>query len=94
MTKKGHTWFDTKVSARSGKPSGEIRERVDFVFQDSQGNIVPLEGKSADNVKSKSLRQFVSIYKPAHSVRVSVKSFGYENSIKSIPLYALFCLKP
>ena len=70
------------------------KAELDFVFQDSQGNIIPLEGKSADNVKSKSLRQFVSIYKPAYSVRVSAKNFGYENDIKSIPLYALFCLKP
>ena len=69
------------------------KAELDFVFQDSQGNIVPLEGKSADNVKSKSLRQFVSMYKPAYSVRVSAKNFGYENDIKSIPLYALFCLR-
>ena len=70
------------------------KAELDFVFQDKQGNIIPLEGKSADNVKSKSLRQFVSKYKPEYSVRVSAKNFGYENNIKSIPLYALFCLKP
>jgi len=70
------------------------KAELDFVFQDSLGNIVPLEGKSADNVKSKSLKQFVSLYNPDYSVRVSAKNFGYENGIKSIPLYALFCLKP
>jgi predicted AAA+ superfamily ATPase len=70
------------------------KAELDFVFQDSQGNIIPLEGKSVDNVKSKSLRQFVSLYKPAYSIRVSTKNFGHENEIKSIPLYALFCLKP
>jgi len=70
------------------------KAELDFVFQDSQGNVIPLEGKSTDNVKSKSLRQFVSIYKPEYSIRVSTKNFGYENNIKSIPLYALFCLKP
>ena len=70
------------------------KAELDFVFQDSLGNIVPLEGKSADNVKSKSLKQFVSLYSPDYSVRVSAKNFGYENGIKSIPLYALFCLKP
>jgi hypothetical protein len=70
------------------------KAELDFVFQDRQGNIVPLEGKSADNVKSKSLTQFVSLYKPEYAVRVSAKNFGYENGIKSIPLYALFCLTP
>ncbi len=70
------------------------RAEVDFVFQDRQGNIIPLEVKSADNVRSKSLRTFVSAYKPPYAIRVSAKNFGYENNIKSIPLYAMFCLKP
>ena len=70
------------------------KAELDFVLQGTQGDIIPLECKSADNVKAKSLKQFVSIYKPEYSIRVSAKNFGYENKIKSIPLYALFCLKP
>ena len=70
------------------------KAEIDFVFQDSQGRVLPLEGKSADNVKSKSLKQFVSLYKPEYAIKVSAKNFGYENGIKSIPLYALFCLTP
>lgn len=70
------------------------KAELDFVFQDKQGNIIPLEAKSADNVRAKSLRNFVSLYQPPYSIRVSAKNFGYENGIKSIPLYALFCLKP
>jgi predicted AAA+ superfamily ATPase len=70
------------------------KAELDFVFQDAHGNVIPLEGKSADNVKSKSLKQFMSLYKPEYAVRVSAKNFGYENGIKSIPLYALFCLMP
>lgn len=70
------------------------KAELDFVFQDQQGNIIPLEAKSSDNVKAKSLRSFVSLYKPPYSIRVSAKNFGFENGIKSIPLYAIFCLKP
>ena len=69
------------------------KAEVDFVFQDRQSNIIPLEAKSADNVQSKSLRSFRDIYKPIYSVRVSAKNFGFENNIKSIPFYALGCLK-
>ena len=69
------------------------KAEVDFVFQDKQGNIIPLEAKSADNVRSKSLRSYRDIYKPEYSVRVSAKNFGFENRIRSIPLYAVFCLK-
>lgn len=69
------------------------KAELDFVFQDRQGNIIPLEGKSADNVRSKSLRMFILAYSPEYAIHVSAKNFGFENNIKSIPLYALFCLK-
>lgn len=70
------------------------KAELDFVFQDRQGNVIPLEGKSADNVRSKSLKSFISLYEPPYSIRTSAKNFGFENHIKSIPLYALFCLNP
>lgn len=69
------------------------KAELDFVFQDRQGNIIPLEGKSAGNARSKSLNAYISTYKPVYAVRVSAKNFGFENNIKSIPLYALYCLK-
>jgi len=50
------------------------KAELDFVFQDKQGNIIPLEGKSADNVRSKSLRTFVSSYDPIYSIRVSANA--------------------
>lgn len=31
-------------------------------------------------------------YKPKYEIRVSTKNFGYENGIKSVPLYAVFCI--
>ena len=73
--------------------SSQGKAEVDFVFQDKQGNVIPLEAKSADNVRARSLRSFMDIYKPAYSIRVSSKNFGFENNIKSIPLYAIGCLK-
>ena len=27
-----------------------------------------------------------------YSIRISSKNFGYENNIKSVPLYAVFCI--
>ena len=69
------------------------RAELDFVFQDRQGNIIPLEGKSADHVRSKSLNIFMSRYDCPYAIRVSARNFGFENGIQSIPLYGLFCLK-
>lgn len=68
------------------------RVEVDFVVQKKDGCIIPIEVKSAVNVKAKSLAVFVNKYKPEYSIRVSGKNFGFENNIKSVPLYAAFCL--
>ena len=64
----------------------------DFVIQDRSGGIVPIEVKSADHVRSKSLSQFVGRYNSAYSVRISARNFGFENTIRSVPLYAAFCI--
>lgn len=68
------------------------KAEIDFVIQDKVGNIIPIEVKSSDNVRSKSLNQFTSKYNPAYSVRISSKNFGFESGIKSVPLYAAFCI--
>lgn len=64
---------------------------VDFVCRIGN-DLIPIEVKSGDNVKSKSLQTYIKKYTPPYSVRISAKNFGFENGIKSIPLYALFCL--
>ena len=68
------------------------KAELDFVFQDRQGNIIPLEAKSAEHVRSRSLGTFSKRYDCPFSIRVSAKNFGFEDGIQSIPLYALFCL--
>jgi predicted AAA+ superfamily ATPase len=69
------------------------KAEVDFVFQDKSGGIIPLEAKSAENVRSKNQRSYRDIYGPPYAIRVSARNFGSENGIRSVPLYAVFCLK-
>ncbi|MFI3229464.1 MAG: AAA family ATPase [Bacillota bacterium] len=64
---------------------------IDFVLR-IDDSAVPIEVKSSDNVRAKSLVQFIKRYNPAYAIRVSAKNFGYENGIKSVPLYAVFCI--
>lgn len=68
------------------------KAEVDFVIQNNNGQVIPIEIKSSENVRSKSLQQFVTRYNPAYSIRISAKNFGFENNIKSVPLYAVFCI--
>ena len=64
---------------------------IDFVIA-RDGKIIPIEVKSSNNTRSKSLDYYIKTYKPEYSIRISSKNFGLENNIKSIPLYAVFCL--
>lgn len=67
------------------------KAELDFIIRQND-SVVPIEVKSADNVRARSLKTFVDKYAPAYSIRLSTKNFGFENGIKSIPLYAIFCL--
>ena len=67
-------------------------EEIDFIIYNNDG-IIPIEVKSSDNTQSKSLKSYVSKYKPKYSIRVSSKNFGFANNIKSVPLYATFLIK-
>ena len=64
---------------------------VDFIIM-REGKIIPVEVKSADNTRAKSLENYMKKYKPEYAIKVSSKNFGFENNIKSIPLYAVFCI--
>lgn len=69
----------------------EHSAEIDFIIQ-RDGDIIPIEVKSADNTKAKSLSTYISAYKPAYAIKVSAKNFGFENGIKTVPLYAVFCI--
>ncbi|MCL2322225.1 MAG: ATP-binding protein [Oscillospiraceae bacterium] len=75
---KGYYWSDKGAE-------------VDFVIQ-RQGKIIPIEVKSADNTTAKSLSIYINKYKPEYAIKLSTKNFGFENGIKSIPLYAAFLI--
>ncbi|MBN1114858.1 MAG: ATP-binding protein [Oligoflexia bacterium] len=67
------------------------RAEIDFVTTIS-GDVIPIEVKSSLNTRSRSLPVYVSAYSPPYSIRISEKNFGFENGIRSIPLYAVFLI--
>ncbi len=64
---------------------------IDFVIQ-RNGAIIPIEVKSADNTKAKSLNIYIKTFKPEYSIKISAKNFGFEDGKKTVPLYAAFCI--
>ena len=65
---------------------------IDFIIYNEDG-IIPIEVKASDNTKSKSLNEYIKRFKPKYAIRISSKNFGFENGIKSVPLYATFLVK-
>ena len=66
---------------------------IDFILYSEEDGIIPIEVKSGNNVRSVSLNMYINEYKPKYAIRFSTRNFGFENNIKSIPLYAVFCVK-
>ena len=64
---------------------------IDFVLQ-RDGQIIPIEVKSADNTRAKSLKVYMDTYKPAYAIKLSTKNFGFDDHKKIVPLYAAFCI--
>ena len=64
---------------------------LDFVIQ-KDGMILPIEVKSGENVKAKSLRHYDNMYHPQKVIRLSEKNFGTEEEMYAVPLYAAFCI--
>lgn len=70
----------------------EYDSKVDFILQSEKGLIIPVEVKTSDHTKSRSLNNYMKEFNPQYGIRLSSKNFGFKNNIKSIPLYAAFCI--
>ena len=64
---------------------------IDFVIQ-REGKLIPIEVKSADNTRAKSLKVYMDTFKPEYAIKLSPKNFGFEDNKKIVPLYAAFCI--
>lgn len=71
----------------SDSPAAE----VDFLIQ-KQGRAIPIEVKSGENVRAKSLRHFAKMYEPERIIRLSERNFGTDGETYALPLYAAFCI--
>jgi predicted AAA+ superfamily ATPase len=69
----------------------EGKAEIDFVLQ-TDGGVIPVEVKSGVRVRSRSLGVFMEKYRCPYGIRISKKNFGMENGVKSLPLYAVFCI--
>lgn len=61
---------------------------VDFIFQHGM-NLIPLEVKAEENLKTKSLRSYCDKYAPPVAIRTSMSDYRKEPWLTNLPLYAV-----
>jgi predicted AAA+ superfamily ATPase len=61
---------------------------VDFVIQEN-GQIIPIEVKSGENLKAKSFKLFCGKYKPETAIRTSLSDYKAESWMTNIPLWGI-----
>lgn len=87
-------YVDTQLVANGYTPyywESDREAEVDFVIQ-RQGRLIPIEVKSADNTRAKSLMVYMDTYHPDYAIKISAKNFAFEDNKKIVPLYAAFCI--
>lgn len=70
---------------------------VDFIFEDDQNQIIPMEVKAAENTRAKSFAVFCKRYAPEKGFRISMRNVGEnlkgETQEITLPLYLLWKLR-
>lgn len=64
------------------------RQEIDFLIQ-TNGGIVPIEVKAEENLKAKSLKQFVLDNHPDTAYRTSMSDYRQEEWMTNMPLYCV-----
>jgi predicted AAA+ superfamily ATPase len=69
------------------------QSEIDFLLQISD-QIIPIEVKSEENLKAKSLKFFLEKFKPEIAIRTSLSDFRKQDRMINIPLYSIGHLIP
>ena len=65
---------------------------LDFIVQNKQDEIIPIEVKSGTNLKSTSFKLFCDRHKPKTAIRISLVDYKKESWLTNLPLYTIYTL--
>jgi predicted AAA+ superfamily ATPase len=72
--------------------TSEGQAEVDFILQYGR-HILPIEVKSDENVRSRSLQVYHQKYQPPVRIRYSLKNLSFDGGLLNIPLFLADCTK-
>lgn len=62
---------------------------IDFIVQNENGDIIPIEVKAGENLRAKSFKLFCEKFKPQIAIRTSLSDFRQEEWMTNVPLYVI-----
>ena len=68
------------------------KAEVNFVVQNRNGHIIPIELTTKTNSKAKSLSVFMKKFTVPQAYRITENNFAIKKDVRYIPVYATFCL--
>ncbi len=70
-------------------PFDSSKYEIDFVIQDENDIVVPVEVKAGENLRAKSFKLFCEKYKPKTAIRTSLSAYRKESWMTNVPLYII-----
>ena len=65
------------------------RYELDFIIQNEEDELIPIEVKAGENLRAKSFKYFCEKLKPAKAIRTSLTDYKQESWMTNLPLYAI-----
>ncbi len=62
---------------------------IDFIIQNENDEIIPIEVKSGENLKARSFKLYCELYNPKVAIRSSIMNYQVEPNLINVPLYCI-----
>lgn len=70
-------------------PFGNGRYELDFIIENENGELIPMEVKAAVNLRATSFKNYCKQHKPDKAIRTSLADYKEESWLTNLPLYAI-----
>jgi predicted AAA+ superfamily ATPase len=70
-------------------PFDNNKYEIDFVVQNEEDEVIPIEVKAGENLRAKSFKLFCEKHKPKTAIRTSLANYRQEEWMTNVPLYII-----
>ena len=89
MAVSGLNFWQNCLKLFACKFSPDSHLEIDFVIQNEDDEIIPIEVKAEENLKAKSLKTYCDKYKNERAIRTSLSDYRQESWMTNVPLYVI-----